>query len=386
MNIRLAVFALPLFFSLVGCMVQEEIIPDGGSKPTKGTGEGASNRTLLVYMIASNLGDDLKNNLKIITSVTTKENLNGGHLLVYYSENKEKASLFEIKPDENGTPTQSVIHTYEGQSAVSKETMRNVINEAVSLYPADSYGMLLSSHASAWLPASYHTMLRAFGEENGRWFDIDDLAQAIPDNLFDFLIFDACSMGAIECMYELKNKANYIVASPSEVLTVGFPYQTILPRLFTKEADLANVAKDFYEFFNTYTYPTGNISVIVTKELDGLTAITKEILRGNEEAVLSLDISGIQVLSCLPKSPVVFVDFADMIKQLATGEQYRRFEEALEKAVRYPYSTKQIFAAGYGGYYDVSTYSGLSVYPLRPDYTELNDWYRNRLRWYQAVY
>jgi hypothetical protein len=235
------------------------------------------------------------------------------------------------------------------------------------------------------MPVRYHTMLRSFGEENGKGFEIDELAEAIPDHLFDFILFDACSMGAVECVYELKDKAGYIVASPSEILTVGFPYRTILPRLFTKEADLANVAKDFYEFFKTYTYPVGNISVTATKELDGLAAVTKEILTGNEEAVLSLDISDIQILSYLPKSPVVLVDFGDMIKRLATGEQYRRFEDALHKAVLYPYSTKQIYTTG-GSYYNVTAYSGLSVYPLRPDRAELNNWYRNKLSWYQAVF
>jgi hypothetical protein len=167
---------------------------------------------------------------------------------------------------------------------------------------------------------------------------------------------------------------------------VGFPYQTILPRLFTKEADLANVAKDFYEFFKAYKFPVGNISVTATKELDGLAAITKEILSGGEEAVLSLDISGIQILSYLPKSPVVLVDFGDMIKRLATEEQYGRFKDALHKAVLYSYSTKQIYATGSSNYYDVTEYSGLSVYPLRQDRTELNNWYRNRLNWYQAVF
>jgi hypothetical protein len=390
MQIRLGVLTLSLLFFLSGC-VKIEPIPDGEKEATRGfekdpSKEGASNRTFLIYMIASNLGDDLKKNLKLITSVATKENLNGGHLLVYYSENGEEARLFEIKPDEKGVPAEYTIRNYEGESAVSKETMRNVINEVVALYPSsDSYGMLLSSHASAWMPVGYHTMLRAFGEENGRWFEIDELADAIPDHLFDFLLFDACSMGAIECMYELKDKADYIVASPSEVLTVGFPYQTILPRLFTKEADLANVAKDFYEFFKTYTYPVGNISVTATNELDGLAAITKEILNGDEGAVGSLLVSEMQILSYLPKSPVPLVDFGDMIKRLATEEQYQRFEKALKKAVLYPYSTKQIYAAT-GGYYDVTTYSGLSVYPLRSNYTELNNWYRNRLRWYQAVF
>jgi hypothetical protein len=386
MQIRLGVFvfSLSLFFSLVGCVEQEEYIPIGGAKPTKGIDEGASNRTVLVYMIASNLGEDLKNNLKIMTSVATAENLNGGHLLVYYSENKDKASLFEIKPDEKGVPAEYVISNYEGESAVSKETMRRVIDEAVALYPADSYGMLLSSHASAWMPVGYHT-LRAFGEESGKWLEIDELAEAIPDHQFDFLLFDACSMGAVECMYELKEKADYIVASPSEIMSVGFPYQTILPRLFTKEADLANVAKDFYDFFKDYAYPIGSISVTDTKELDGLVAITKEILANNEEAVLSLDISGIQVLSYLPKSPVALVDFGDMIKHLATKEQYQRFEDALKKAVLYPYSTKRVYTKE-NGYYNVTTYSGLSVYPLREPYPQLNDWYKNRLRWYQAVF
>ncbi|MDR1402921.1 MAG: hypothetical protein LBJ60_04365 [Tannerellaceae bacterium] len=384
MQIRPLILALSLFVSFAAC-VKEEIIIDGNERPTKGVGGDPSKRTMLVYMIASNLGGDLKNNLDIMTSVATEENLNGGNLLVYYSENKEKASLFEIKPDENGTPTRYNICDYENQSAVSKETMRSVIDKVASLYPADSYGLLLSSHATAWLPVGYHQMLRAFGEESGKWFEIDELAEAIPDNLFDFLIFDACSMGAIECMYELKEKANYIIASPSEIITIGFPYQTILPRLFTKEADLANVAKDFYEFFKTYTYPSGSISVTVTKELENLAAITGEILNRDENAIFSLDISSMQVLSYLPASPVELVDFGDMIKQVATKEQYGRFESALKKAVLYPYSTKQIYTTS-GGYYDVTAYSGLSVYPLRSNYTQLNDWYRNRLSWYQAVF
>lgn len=384
MKIRFFIITLSLLFSLVSC-VKEEILIDNGEEPTKGIDEGAPKRTVLVYMVASNLGSYLQNNLNIITSAATKENLNGGNLLVYYSENKNTASLFEIKPDENGVPVQHHLRDYEGESAVSKETMQNVINEVVSSYPADSYGMLLSSHATAWMPTGYYNMLRSFGEESGKWMEIDELAEAIPNNVFDFLIFDACSMGAIECVYELRDKADYIVASPSEVLAVGFPYKTILPHLFTKEAGLENVAKDFYEFFKTYMYPVGSISVTVTKELNELAAVTKEIIGNDENAVLSLDISDVQVLSYLPDSPVPLVDFGDMIKRLATEEQYQRFENILKKAILYPYSTDQIYATT-GGYYDVVTYSGLSVYPLRANYTKLNDWYRNRLNWYQVVF
>lgn len=384
MKIKFFIITLSLLFSLISC-VKEEILVGNGEEPTKGIDEGAPKRTVLVYMVASNLGSYLQSNLNIITSVATKENLNGGNLIVYYSENKNSASLFEIKPDEDGVPVQYHLRDYEGESAVSKETMQNVIDEVVSLYPADSYGMLLSSHATAWMPTGYYNMLRSFGEESGKWMEIDELAEAIPDNLFDFLIFDACSMGAIECVYELKDKADYIVASPSEVLAVGFPYKKILPHLFTKEADLENIAKDFYEFFKAYTYPVGSISVTVTKELNELAAVTREIVENDENTVLSLNISDVQILSYLPDSPVPLVDFGDMIKRLATEEQYQRFENILSKAVLYPYSTEQIYATT-GGYYDVATYSGLSVYPLRANYTKLNNWYRNRLGWYQTVF
>jgi len=384
MRIKFIVYTIALLFSLVGCS-KEEIFLNPGEEPTKGTGEDSPKRTVLVYMVASNLGGSLQNNLHIMTSVATKKNLNGGNLIIYYSENKGKASLFEIKPDEEGVPVRHHLRDYEGQSAVSKETMRSVIDEVVSLYPADSYGMVLSSHATAWMPVGYQNMLRSFGEESGKWMEVDELAKGIPDGLFDFLLFDACSMGAIECVYELKDKADYIIASPSEVLAVGFPYKKILPYLFTEKPDYENIAEDFYTFFQNYTYPVGSISVTVTKELDKLAAITKEIIGRDENVVLSLDMSALQVLSYLPSSPIELVDFGDMVKQLATDSEYQRFENILKKAVLYPYCTEQIYTTK-GSYYDVTAYSGLSVYPLRPELTQLNNWYKSRLSWYQTVF
>ena len=73
-------------------------------------------------------------------------------------------------------------------------------------------------------------MLKSFGAEGGKNMEIYELAEGIPDEYhFDFLLFDVCSMGGIECVYELRDKADYIVASPAEVLVAGFPYKNILP-------------------------------------------------------------------------------------------------------------------------------------------------------------
>ena len=55
--------------------------------------------------------------------------------------------------------------------------MRSVIGEVVSLYPADSYGLVLWSHGTAWLPSDYQNKLKAFGQDGNNWMEIDDLAK-----------------------------------------------------------------------------------------------------------------------------------------------------------------------------------------------------------------
>ena len=46
--------------------------------------------------------------------------------------------------------------------------------------------------------------------------EITDFAMALPDHLFEFIIFEACNMAGIEVAYELRNKAAYIMASSAQ--------------------------------------------------------------------------------------------------------------------------------------------------------------------------
>jgi hypothetical protein len=66
--------------------------------------------------------------------------------------------------------------------------------------------------------------------------ELADFANAIPYKL-DFIIFDACFMGSVEVCYELKDKAEYIVASPTEILSPGFVYSSMMQHLFKPKAD-----------------------------------------------------------------------------------------------------------------------------------------------------
>ena len=129
--------------------------------------EQGPKRTVLVYVVASNLGSYINKNIDSMISVAIPKNLNGGNLIVYYSKSDKSAELYQIKEGSNGVVTKHHIADYTNQSAIDPEVMRSVINKVVTDFPADSYGMIFSSHGTSWLPSGYNKMLKSFGEEYG---------------------------------------------------------------------------------------------------------------------------------------------------------------------------------------------------------------------------
>jgi hypothetical protein len=346
-------------------------------------------RTVLAYMVASNLGSALNNNIDDMIYAATAKNLNGGHLIVFYSLNQTAAELFEIKEGTGGVVTRHHIRDYENMSAVLPATMQQVIREVAELYPSDHYGMILASHGSSWLPGNYNNLLRAFGEESGHKMEIYELAQGLPEEIrFDFLLFDACSMASVECVYELREKTDYIIASPSETMSYGFPYKTMLSCLFTENADLQKAAENFYLFYlNDYAFPYGTISVTKTSELEALASITREIIAGagEENTIWSAPFPDWQVLAYWRYAPTKLYDFEDVTGRLATAEQRTRLNACIKKAVTSAYATDGAYSTE--GYMPIAVerFSGLAVYPLQKHLPQLNDWY-TRLEWYKAVY
>lgn len=48
--------------------------------------EEGPKRTVLMYVVASDIGGSISENINAMISVATPENLNGGNLIVYYSK------------------------------------------------------------------------------------------------------------------------------------------------------------------------------------------------------------------------------------------------------------------------------------------------------------
>ncbi len=354
--------------------------------------EISSKRTVLAYMVSSNLGSALTANIDRMISVANAKNLNGGNLIVYYSwydkEAKEsKAELFQIKEGKGGVVTKHHIHDYQGQNAASPQVMRSVIQDVFAQFPAEGYGLLLSSHGTSWMPSA-ETGLRSFGDENGKQMEIYELADALKGFYLDFIAFDACSMGGVECVYELKDVTDYILSSPSEIMRIGFPYEEVLPCFFANKPDLEKASKSFYDFFLTYENPYGNISVTNTRELAALASITKEIITtAGLDAMYALPLNDIQTLSYLSGKSTRLYDFEDVLTRLATDDQKKRLKDCLDKVVVSKYATKNMYSTHiYGGIIPVNQFSGLSIYPIQPKLTQLNNWYKTNLSWYKAVY
>lgn len=371
----LTVYFLLLLSLCMGC-TKDEVEP--------------SNRTVLVYIVAdNNLNTYGYGNIDHILEGASQAKLNGGHLLVYFDPADDVPRLYEIQTANGKSAEKSILKEYEEQNSLSTEVMQGVIQEALHLRPANEYGLVLWSHGTAWFPKNIFNMLRSFGQDQGEEMSIRELASALPDHTFDFILFDACYMASAEVIYELKDKANYIIASPTETLAQGFPYDRIIAPMFQPKADLEKICSAFYNYYQDQTSPlhqSATVSLTTTAPLEKLAAIVGDIVKGKEEAIYALPVGEMQQLEYLTTRYHALYDFDDFIARLATPEQYSEFQNCLEETVLYKLATpKSTYAYNNGAQIEMNHFSGLSIYVPQEALPALNEWYKNT-SWYQTVF
>src|SRR5690606_447791 len=124
-----------------------------------------------------------------------------------------------------------------------------------------------------------------------------DLRDVLPSD-FEYIIFDACSMASIKVVYELRNNAQYILASPTEVLSSSYPYGQIVPYLFGGKDGLIKIGQTFMNYYLSFEgeYASATVSLIDTHHLPLLAQETKALLNlknlkagFNKSAVQRLD-------------------------------------------------------------------------------------------------
>ena len=346
-------------------------------------------RTVLVNMVASNsLKSYVPKNIEEIKRAVEKGALNGGNMLLYIDRYNSSPVLERISL-KNGVAEEIVIKTYEDDDSVSPEVMRTVIDDVVELYPAASYGLILWSHANGWYPTSTTVKTRSFGSDEGASMNIPQLAEAIPDGIFDFIICDACYMGCVEVAYELRHDCRYYISSPAPVMGKGFPYEEIVPELFfaesSLEATMIEVCREYMRFYyQNYNPPCGTISLVDMNGMDALASEVKSALQSRH----AVDLASIQQFSHERGYEDLFFDLDDYVQTAVDASSYEYFSDCLKRTIIYADATDKYGCRvdGFFQEYPIEHYCGLTMYiPEAKPITSLNDYYRT-LSWYKAVY
>jgi hypothetical protein len=86
-------------------------------------------------------------------------------------------------------------------------------------FGAKHYMLVIWGHGNGW---------RGAAEDKGDPLNLTEMKNALGDRKIDIIGFDACYMGSIEVNYELKDNADYLVASEKKLPRAGWPYEMIL--------------------------------------------------------------------------------------------------------------------------------------------------------------
>lgn len=208
--------------------------------------------------------------------------------------------------------------------------------------PALSYGIILWSHATSWFPTVDRLpKTKSFGNDNGLEIDIIDLAAAIPKN-YEFIMFDACNMASLEVIFEFKDNCKYFLASPTEIISTGFPYHDIITDLMHNR--LENVAQKYYQYYYNYTglMQSATVSLVLTKELDLLAELfAKSIISNNNVNLFKRE--NVQRMDFSDNFPVKTFDFASYLKENFQVNTYLLLLDQIEKTVKFKRNTPYFY-------------------------------------------
>lgn len=367
-----------------------------------------------------------KNDSKAIVVVSHRTRNNGS--LYVPSTNP---CVIRIYKDKKNIPVMDTLLTLGTDMLLSKpEVMDSTLNYIRHNFRSDHYGMIMSSHATGWLPKGYYASptdptgtiwssakkapartdvprgavpyveevlpgpaVKSFGQEieqvgkdkNSYELDLPELVDAIPMHL-DYLLFDACLMGCVEVAYEFRDKCDYLAFSPTEILADGLDYPLITQRLLVSATpDLRQVCEDYYNLYKDKSgdFQSATISLIDCRRLDALASVCADIIeahplvRAGSKAAEKIDAGLVQPYFRSDKH--WFYDLEDIFaKGGMTDSEAARLRNALDACVLYSAHTQYFIS------FPIDTYCGFSMYLPCKGGPNLDAFYKS-LAWNRAV-
>lgn len=381
---------------MVGVSCSNGDSPDGPDVPVTPVGQ-----TVFMFFPWSNsLLSDFRRTVEDMQTVVAQRSMKDERIMVFMATSEREAVLFELKK-QNGRCLTDTLRRYSDRPFTSRQWLTSLFSEVMTLAPASRYGMVVGCHGLAWVPVQgqrnaqkrlgsqerideednlyKEERIDKEGEPNDLMhFEVQgpvttrfiggtypetqiettDLADAMADAGFhtEYILFDACYMSSVEVAYELKDVTHYLIASPTEVLSYGFPYITMGKHLLGTP-NYKGIVDSFISFYSSYNLPYGTVAVTDCTQLDALAAIAQQI---NAAAAEQLVPNGVQIMDGY--SPTLFYDLGHLMSLKDAGTVLTAaFAEQLEKTVPYKGHTDQYFTALKDAPVDIKHYSGLNT-------------------------
>jgi hypothetical protein len=313
-------------------------------------------------------------------------------LLVYIHSVNSSPRLFRLYKGSDNVQEVN-IELYDNHNSASSDVLNKVLLKVKSSYNAKEYGLILWSHATGWLPQGYYNgaqvnytffndpyshLVKSFGEDRGIEMEISELKKAISYR-FSFIIFDCCYMGGVESIYELRDKSDYIMGSPTEILATGFPYDRIMEPLFKWESDLDKVGDLFFDYYNSMSgvNRSATLALYKTEYLRDLSAITNTIIDNNRYKISTLDYLSVQPYFRYNKR--WFWDLQDFVSKIATPSELLLFNQSLSKVVVNRWNTDLFIDIPIVNFSGISTYIPFTVNPFIDSFYKSLEWNRDVL-------
>ena len=208
-------------------------------------------------------------------------------------------------------------------------------------------------------------MTRFYGSVSDNQYaaNISTIAEAIglTGIKMQYILFDDCYMANIETAYELKNVTNFLIASTSEVMSIGMPYQSMWKLLANPTPNYESAVQAFYNFYKNYTYPFGALTVVDCRKLDQIAARMKFI---NSRFTFNTALTdSLQVLDGF--NTPLFYDMGDYVARLCTNtDLLNDFNKDLKSAIRSTCHTDSVYSHIYlysPRYIKISRFSGITI-------------------------
>lgn len=408
-----------LVFVLAACSNE---IPE--QQPAKRSG-----RTVLAYLISNNKAGSLDTHLRdnVIDMYAALGNMKEScTLLVFYRPYTDdaplgKPTLMSFYADGRGNINnvaaltgaeltfdavcyriaQKKEYTMNSQIATDPAVMEEVFTDMQKIAPSDSYGLILGSHATGWMKGN-SVQSKAFGDDGGYNIDIPDLANVLKKSFsekLDFVLFDACMMGNAEVGYELKDVTSHCIASAMETPVYGFPYDQILPYLYTENIDYSAVCHEFMSFNKTNNL-WGTCAVMDCSQMENLASAVKAKLSEWEDALSSVSMQNVQQYGVNSYKYFSYdvLDFfrelgrkSGIVKTTDLNEAIASVQSALNQAVIAKDCLSGVDYDFDGLVIDGTRFCGIGMYipkeynPYVANKTAWNDYYEQSISWYHAA-